>query len=1139
MDNTEENASRTPSSRPPPPRHRRKVRVFFYGFCFLLALIIIPAILLPPWLATKGIEINAISGISLGKRIVINELAISINSYTITMKQLVLEHFVDDESAISDASWRLTSEHTKVRLAPTLRQLTHQQGVTMSDIDLYDVTFNLTDLSPPYVFSANARLASMYLKGKSAQPIQQKVHDLNLVLTTEPFITLTGDFNAAHITALHPADVHTHQYPIDINKTHFSISWQPYTTPLSVHIDSLNPQWPSTTHGFQQHGENITFSTDLSQLTTTIKLTADALALDRPANLPEFIEKPDDEHDGIHLGRAIASLAQLPLQKVKIKQFSYGELIIRSRLVLETPRVRMNRPNKKAKLHLKGQALGPDPYNINVLVKHTGNLDARFSGTISGPKGNSLDCQADVNFSSPLPKKLNCSANFKHTQDFTNKLKLFDMPHAALNKPIELIATQTSLQLAPPRKKTQTADTDTIAPQSSYYQYQDVLRTHYRIQIVLPESINVNLNKYAFQHPALNTATQLERRVSSVALRTDGTLNLNAIYENDQVRLSLDEKTTSTNKPEVLSFSNQEIDSQFTTKISTFNCQIPFSLKGKKQAPKTNAPPQGKLQCHSKLHIKSAIGTLSPSPDIVLSKITAQSAIAIHWTTDTLDAELNQSRINVETLQMYLGGTWVETKADKLQLIAERINVTQQFASNTTKNLTVKIQDKPLSLTANISAQQLITNSETKSTRRHPKSKKNALQNKNQLPVQKYQSKVTATFSNSTLSSLFSNKQALQTVSSFQLSSDYHIGVNITQNAQPLPSMFASGAITYLNDNILIDGITTNNKKVRLLPFKVRYNTKSQDADITLHRNDIVFTAKKTLKKYFLPHLPTTYDLNSGTVSFDAKFARRNNLWTGKVGVFTDGLSGYVNNIHFADVNIALTSQITPLGIRSIHPISIHAGYLHAGVLLENLFAILEFDTQTSRYRLRRANAYSLGGSISVHDVQSNSLRHIPTTPIIIHGLDLTKLIESIDLKDIEATGTLDGTLPLAFNDGLPVVTNGTLHARYPGGVLKYKEGSKIDQNIEAAGENSLAMISRILKNYNYHSLSVDLDYSKEGQLNMSSRFKGHNPDFLKGQPINLNLNIEDDIPALLKTLSVINSSKLESMFLKQLGIDE
>ncbi|WP_036826252.1 hypothetical protein, partial [Photobacterium sanctipauli] len=706
MEKTKENAPELPRlSRLP---RFRKIRVFFYVFLVLVALIVIPATLLPPWLATKGIEINAISGISIGKRITIDELTISINSNTITINQLVLERFVDAESAISDASWRLSSPETTIQLAPSIRQATYHQGVKLSDIHLHNVAFNLTDLSPPYVFSAKAELASMFLKSKSAQPITQQIHDLSLVLTTEPYVALTGDFNQAKLTAFHPADVHTYQYPIDINKTHFSISWQPYNTPLNIHINRLNPKWASVTNPFEQLGENVTFSADLSHMKNSIKLTADTLALDQPVSLPEFIDKPDDEHEGLHLGRAIANLAQLPLQKVKIKHFSYGELIINSKLVIETPRVRMNKPNKPAKLHLKGQALGPDPYGIDVLVKHTGELDAHFTGTMTDPNGNSIHCAANVNFANPLPKALTCEADLEHTQDLTNKLKLFDMPHAKLTKPIVLEAKQTHLILS--EKVTQTTK-DTVSDQSAnkqqeqaqaqpikpHYQYQDVIKAGYKIDITLPESLKVNLNRYAFDRPKMLAS---DKAISSIKLNTDGTLSLMALYENDTIRLKLSDSTIAGNAAEKLTFANQQIKSRLSTHFSQFNCQIPFSLKGRKAKLKQSVKPKEKashtaslseLHCHAKLMIDSAIGALYPTPTLSLSQISAKTVLILDWTEKALQAELSNLDIKVDSAQISLDGNWVETKADDLQVTAKRIEILQQYQEEATQAFSLKV----------------------------------------------------------------------------------------------------------------------------------------------------------------------------------------------------------------------------------------------------------------------------------------------------------------------------------------------------------------------------------------------------------------------------------------------------------------
>lgn len=179
----------------------------------------------------------------------------------------------------------------------------------------------------------------------------------------------------------------------------FSLSWQQDKTPLAVHIDKLTPQWQIDLEDFEQHGNDIALTVDLNEPTKSMRLLAEQLRFAQPTELPEFLEKPDETHEGLHLGHAIANLAQLPLKHLKVSHFTYGNLIMDAKLVLDTPRVREHRPDKQAKLHLKGKALGPsDPYNIDVLIKHRTLEEADFKGSVVGPKGNKVDCKADINF---------------------------------------------------------------------------------------------------------------------------------------------------------------------------------------------------------------------------------------------------------------------------------------------------------------------------------------------------------------------------------------------------------------------------------------------------------------------------------------------------------------------------------------------------------------------------------------------------------------------------------------------------------------------------------------------------------------------------------------------------------------------
>ena len=57
------------------------------------------------------------------------------------------------------------------------------------------------------------------------------------------------------------------------------------------------------------------------------------------------------------------------------------------------------------------------------------------------------------------------------------------------------------------------------------------------------------------------------------------------------------------------------------------------------------------------------------------------------------------------------------------------------------------------------------------------------------------------------------------------------------------------------------------------------------------------------------------------------------------------------------------------------------------------------------------------------------------------------------------------------------------------------------------------------LSNFHYDSLSSEVNYSSDTVLKLNTALKGRNPDYENGRSINFNLNIEEDIAALLESL--------------------
>ena len=64
-------------------------------------------------------------------------------------------------------------------------------------------------------------------------------------------------------------------------------------------------------------------------------------------------------------------------------------------------------------------------------------------------------------------------------------------------------------------------------------------------------------------------------------------------------------------------------------------------------------------------------------------------------------------------------------------------------------------------------------------------------------------------------------------------------------------------------------------------------------------------------------------------------------------------------------------------------------------------------------------------------------------------------------------------------------------------------------------------MVVDALTDFQYHKLDVSTDYQPGGNLILRVSLKGKNPNWQSGRPVNLNLNLEENIPALLRGLQL------------------
>ena len=172
-----------------------------------------------------------------------------------------------------------------------------------------------------------------------------------------------------------------------------------------------------------------------------------------------------------------------------------------------------------------------------------------------------------------------------------------------------------------------------------------------------------------------------------------------------------------------------------------------------------------------------------------------------------------------------------------------------------------------------------------------------------------------------------------------------------------------------------------------------------------------------------------------------------------------------------------------------------------------------------------------LGGKVSLADAAIDPSATTHEVTLQIRGLDLGEILRLEQQESVKGTGTLDGTLPLFISGKEITVKQGSIQGRPPGGTLQF-EVSEETASSWAKTQPNLDLIVKSLQNYQYSKLEVGVDYKKNGILKLATQLEGKNPDFRNGVPIHFNLSIEENIPALMKSLSLVKDleNKIEKM---------
>ncbi|MDP2128064.1 MAG: YdbH domain-containing protein [Pseudohongiella sp.] len=239
----------------------------------------------------------------------------------------------------------------------------------------------------------------------------------------------------------------------------------------------------------------------------------------------------------------------------------------------------------------------------------------------------------------------------------------------------------------------------------------------------------------------------------------------------------------------------------------------------------------------------------------------------------------------------------------------------------------------------------------------------------------------------------------------------------------------------------------------------------------------------------------------------------------GTVSVIAKDLAGLVDETIFTGLTTSATWNLqTDLSLVSREPALLQIQQLDLGLPLRNIRTRFHINTGNGVLALSSIRFDMFGGQAESDPFTVNLKQTDPLSEfgdrfeLRLEGVDISQVLSLSAYNAVTATGLVGGTLPIRLQGLKPIIENGRLTARVPGGSIRYDGGTE-------SGNQSLDLVYQALRHYRYETLSANVDYDDNGELNLAVQLQGVSPELNNGQRINLNLNISDNIPALLQSL--------------------
>ena len=299
--------------------------------------------------------------------------------------------------------------------------------------------------------------------------------------------------------------------------------------------------------------------------------------------------------------------------------------------------------------------------------------------------------------------------------------------------------------------------------------------------------------------------------------------------------------------------------------------------------------------------------------------------------------------------------------------------------------------------------------------------------------------------------------------------------------------------------------------------ISVQHNLQSGRGEMSISGAGISF-AGKTLSKRVTPW-PHDFDLSSGSVSLDLdsqwESAAAPISVNAQADVTTRDLAGFYTDTVFTGLSTKLDLTFSSDTGLAAAPSSITIALIEMGLPVEDIKADYTLDADELAADVENLNMSVFGGHVWADPFSFHTGKSSNNLTLYAESIELSELLTTNEFAAIEVTGTIAAVLPMTLEEDGITIIDGRLTGEPPGGVIRYLPGGMSD----AADNSSLGLVNLALSNFQYESLTSDVDYRKDGELKLQMQLKGRNPDMQESRPVVLNLGVESNVRQMLRSL--------------------